>query len=83
MLLVVGSAPLSVCWVALPIGVYAISHELAGTVSPLPVVVAAAGRVDRHLDRDHGPGTRRCGLLVERVARAYVADGPAATAAAA
>jgi hypothetical protein len=42
LLLVVGSAPVSVACVVVPSGVYAMSHDIAGTVSPLFVMVAAA-----------------------------------------
>src|ERR1700720_944713 len=42
LLAVVGSAPVSVCCVAVPSGVNAMIHELAGTERPLAVVVTDA-----------------------------------------
>src|SRR5579862_1315818 len=42
LLLVVGNAPVRVCCVAVPSGVYPITHDIAGTESPLVVVVATA-----------------------------------------
>ena len=69
---VVGSAPVSVCCVVVPSGVYAISHDIAGTDSPVVVVVATDDGLIAISTGTSVPGSRCAALVVEREAGAEV-----------